>query len=146
HYLLLVTHYPLHRRISGMATIPESHRDIIERSQVVILGTSGPEGEPQVTALWFHVEGDTLRLSVNESRQKLKNLQRDPRASAFFIDHENPYRTIELRGSVSIEPDPGYAFADKVGTKYGSDLRDMDGPGQTRSTVTFTIDKINTFG
>lgn len=129
-----------------MPTIPERHRDIIERSQVVILGTNGPEGEPQATALWFHFEDDTLRMSINTSRQKLKNLDRDPRASAFFIDPENPYRTIELRGSVTIESDPDYAFADTVGKKYGADMREMDGPGEARSTVTFAIDKINTFG
>lgn len=129
-----------------MPAIPESHRDIPERSQVVILGTNGPGGEPQVTALWFHFEDDTLRMSINNTRQKLKNLDRDPRASAFFIDPENPYRTIELRGSVTIEQDPDYGFAGKVGEKYGSDLREMDGPGEARSTVTFEIDKIHTFG
>lgn len=129
-----------------MTKIPESHRDIIERSQVVILGTNGPDGEPQLTALWFHLEDDLLRMSINTTRQKLKNLERDPRASAFFIDPDNPYRTVELRGSVTIAADPHYAFADKVGAKYGSDLRGMDRPGESRSTVTFAIDKINTFG
>lgn len=130
-----------------MPQIPESHRDILEKSQVVILGTNGPKGEPQVTAMWFLLEGDTLRLSLNEARQKLKNMRRDPNVSAFFIDPENPYRTIELRGTVSIEPDPDYVFADKVGAKYGgADLREMDAPGQSRSVVTLSVEKIRTFG
>ena len=129
-----------------MKTIPDSHIDIIEKSQVVTLGTIGPNGEPQVTALWFLMEDGVLRMSINDSRQKLKNLVRDPRASAFFLDPENPYRTVELRGTVNIEPDPDYTFGDRVGAKYGADLREMDQPGQTRSVVTLNIEKVHVFG
>lgn len=130
-----------------MSQIPETHKDLIEKSQVVVLGTAGPDGEPQVTALWFHFADGILRMSINNNRQKLKNLQRDPRASAFFIDPENPYRTIELRGSVTIEPDPDYVFASKVGEKYGGvDMRKMDKPGEVRSVITLNVEKIHTFG
>lgn len=129
-----------------MSHIPESHRDIIEKSQIVMLGTLAPKSGPQVTALWFYFDGDTLRLSINDSRQKSKNLRHDPRASALFVDPENPYRTIELRGTVSIEPDSDYAFADKVGKKYNADMRKMDGPGESRSTVTLHVNKVHTFG
>ena len=129
-----------------MKTIPDSHIDIIKKSQVVTLGTIGQNGEPQVTALWFLMEDGILRMSINDSRQKLKNLARDPRASAFFLDPENPYRTIELRGTVSIEPDPDYTFGDRVGAKYGADLREMDQSGQTRSVVTLNIEKVHVFG
>lgn len=130
-----------------MTHIPDSHKDIIEKAQVVILGTVGPNDEPQVTALWFHFDGETLRLSINDTRQKLKNLQLEPQASAFFIDTENPYRTIELRGTVTIEPDPDYDFASKVGEKYGGvDMRQMDKPGEVRSVVTLNVEKVHTFG
>lgn len=129
-----------------MNTVPDSHRDILENAQVVILGTIGPEGEPQLTALWFLFEGDVLRMSINTYRQKLKNLQRNPTASAFFIDPVTPYRTIELRGDVTIEPDPDYAFADMVAKKYGADMRAIDKPGQTRSNVTFNVHNVHTHG
>lgn len=129
-----------------MERIPQSHQDIIERSQIVMLGTNGPDAEPQITALWFHFDGETVRMSIADSRQKLKNLQRDPRASALFVDPDNPYRTIELRGRVDIEPDPNYEFAAKIGEKYHSDLREMDGSGVNRTVVTLVVSKINTFG
>lgn len=130
-----------------MTLIPDSHKDIIEKSQIVVLGTVGTQGEPQVTALWFHFDGETLRMSINNNRQKLKNMQREPRASAFFIDPENPYRTIELRGSVTIELDPDYVFASKVGEKYGgANLREMDKPGEKRSVVTLNVGKVHVFG
>lgn len=130
-----------------MNTIPESHKDILEKSQVVNLATTGPNGEPQVTALWFFMDDGVLRMSINDNRQKLKNLARDPRAAALFLDPENPYRTLELRGTVSIEPDPDYTFADKVGAKYGgANMREMDKPGETRSVVTLNVEKVHAFG
>jgi PPOX class probable F420-dependent enzyme len=130
------------------ASIPASHRDLIETCQVVTLATNGADGLPQVTAMWFLAEEDgTIRLSLNTARQKVKNMLRDPRATLFFIDPASPYRTLELRSTVTIEPDPGYAFADRVGAKYGAaDLRQMDQPGESRVVVTFTPVKVATFG
>lgn len=126
-----------------MIQIPDSHRDIIDKSQVVILGTVGAKGTPQLTALWFLFEDDALRLSLNENRQKLKNLLRNPNGSAFFIDPGNPYRTLELRGTFTVEADPDYAFAENVGAKYGgTDLRQMDNPGESRYVVELRVNKV----
>lgn len=131
-----------------MITIPTTHIDLIENGQVVTLATVGANGYPQVTATWFLLDTDgKIRVSLNNARQKLKNLARDPHATLFFIDPANPFRTLEIRANATIESDPDYRFADKVGAKYGgADLRTMDGPGETRSVVTFEPVKVNTFG
>lgn len=129
-----------------MTQIPDSHINLVTDGQVVLLTTLGPQGEPQTTALWFLYEDGVLRMSINEARQKLKNLRRDPRASAFFLDPANPYRTLELRGTVEIEADPDYVFADRVGAKYNTNLRQMDKSGESRPMVTFVIEKTHTFG
>ncbi len=131
-----------------MVSIPESHADLISSNQIVLLGTNGHDGFPQITATWFLQEDDgTIRISINTLRHKLKNLQRDPRATLFFIDPANPNRTLEIRAEVTIEADDDYAFADRVGAKYGgANLRDFDGPGASRVVLTFTPVKVNTWG
>ena len=129
-----------------MTTIPSSHSDIIERSQIVTVATLGPGGEPQVTAMWFLWEDGALQISLNTERQKSKNLMRDPRVSAFFVDPENPYRTIEIRGRAEILPDSEYQLADRVAAKYGADLRPMDQAGGSRIAVTIVPSTIHTFG
>lgn len=130
-----------------MTSIPETHRDLLENNQIVMLATIGPNGEPQVTALWFLYEDGKVKMSINEYRQKLKNLRRDPRASALFVDPANPYKTLEIRGTVEIEPDSEYVFASRVGAKYGgTDMRKMDKPGEMRSMVTLIPEKVHTFG
>ena len=131
-----------------MATIPASHRDLLDTAPVGIIATVGLDGVPQVTASWFLAEEDgTVRMSLNTARQKVKNLMRRPEVTLFFLDPANPYRTLEIRARAEIEPDPDYVFADRVGAKYGgADPRTMDQPGETRVAVTFVPVKVNTFG
>src|SRR5262249_49175716 len=119
-----------------MVTFPESHKDLLT-APVAVLATNGAGGFPQVSALWF-LYGDygLVRISLNTSRQKLKNLQKDPRVTLFILDPASPYRTLEIRARAEVSPDPDYEFADELGKKYGGvDLRRNEGPGQRRVVV-----------
>lgn len=130
-----------------MNAIPESHRDLIEKSQVVILTTQGHDGFPQTTALWFLLDEEgTIRLSINTSRQKAKNLQGRPKCTLFFTEPGNPYRTLEIRARAHVKADPDYELAGKVGEKYGANLKEMDQPGEGRIAVTIEPVKVNTWG
>ena len=126
-----------------MSTFPESHRDLLE-SDVAILATIGRDGYPQVTAVWFlHDDDGTLKLSLNTARQKVKNLRHRPECTLFLLDRANPYRTLEMRARAELSPDRDYAFADKVGQKYHTDLRTRDRPGESRVVVTLRPLKVN---
>ena len=127
-----------------MMTIPDSHRDLLN-GQVAVLGTIGASGRPQLSGVWFLAEGDTVRLSLNTVRQKVKNLQANPKVS-LLIFGDPPYRYIELRGGAEITPDDDYEFADKVGAKYGADLRTRDNPGDERVVVTIHPQRVVTWG
>lgn len=126
--------------------IPDSHKDLLS-AQVGVLGTIGASGRPQLSAIWFLAEGDTVRFSLNTARQKVKNLQANPKASFMIIDPANPFKYVELRGDVEITPDDDYAFASKVGAKYGgADLRTRDQPGESRVIVTMKPARIVVWG
>ena len=128
-----------------MTTIPESHRDLLD-AQVAVLGTIGASGRPQLSATWFLAEDGTVKLSLNTARQKVKNLQADPKCSLLIFDGNSPYRYVELRGEAEIAPDDDYDFADKVGAKYGADLRKMDKPGERRVVITIHPKRVVTWG
>jgi PPOX class probable F420-dependent enzyme len=125
-------------------TIPESHRDLLN-AQVAMLATIGASGRPQLSATWFLAEGDTVQISLNTARQKVKNLRANPKCS-LLIAGTPPYRYVEFRGDAEITPDDNYEFADKVGAKYGADLRGMDQPGESRVVVTIRPARIVTWG
>ena len=130
-----------------MPEIPASHRDLVESGRFAALATLGPDGFPQVTAVGFLLEDGAIKLSLNTTRQKTRNLRRHPEATLFFADPANPYRTLEVRARAVVEPDPDYAFADRLGAKYGgTDLRNMDRGGGERMVTTFAPVRVNTFG
>lgn len=127
-----------------MASVPDSHRDLLD-GQVATLATIGADGRPQLSAVWFLAEDDgTVKVSLNSSRQKTRNLRSNSAVNLFILDLANPYRYLELRGDGVLDPDDDYAFADRVGAKYGgADVRAMDGPGQTRVVVTIRPTRVN---
>ena len=90
-----------------------------------------------------HGDGFTCFYSLNTARHKTQNLIERPQCSLLLLDLENPYRYLEVRGRARVEPDDDYAFADKVGAKYGADLRVHDGPGESRVVVTVEPEKIH---
>jgi len=130
-----------------MEMVPESHRDLLN-AEVAVLATRGHDGYPQVSALWFLLDDDgKLKLSLNTSRQKVKNLRRHAECTLFILDPKTPYRTLEIRARAEITADPDYVFADKLGRKYGgADLRANDRPGESRVVVTLHPVKVNTWG
>jgi len=129
-----------------MATpaVPETHRDLLE-TETAILATNGPDGLPQVTAVAFLYDpkDELIKISLNDTRQKTKNLRRDPSATVFIIDPANKLRTVEIRGQAELIPDPDFAFARTAGAKYNDDFHRMDNPGETRSLVVIHPTRVN---
>jgi PPOX class probable F420-dependent enzyme len=119
-----------------MADIPDSHRDLLD-SPVATLATIDPAGRPQLTEVWFLADGDgSVRMSLNTARKKVRNMRRNPACTLFILDLAVPQRYLEVRGDAEITPDSDYAFADRLGAKYGGvDLRKIDKPGELRVVV-----------
>jgi len=126
-----------------MSDVPASHRDLLD-AEFATFATIDRDGLPQLTEVWFLHEDGELRLSLNTARWKTRNVTARPQCSLLILDLENPYRYLEVRGRARIEPDPDYAFADRLAAKYGgTDLRTRDLPGETRVVVTVEPVAIN---
>lgn len=123
-------------------TVPESHRDLLQ-GPTAVLATVGPDGRPQLSAVWFLVEGDDIKVSLNTSRQKVANLRANPAVNLFILDPARSTRYLEVRGDARLEDDPDYAFATRVGAKYNADLRAFDGSNPHRVVVTVVPTRVN---
>jgi PPOX class probable F420-dependent enzyme len=100
-------------------TIPESHADLLHAKALAHVATIGPKGEPQSSPVWFDFDGTHLRFSQTTTRQKLHNLQREPRVAVSIVDPANPYRYLEVRGTVAeVADDEGNAFINSMAKKY----------------------------
>ena len=119
-----------------MTDFPASHSDLLEGSYGT-LATIAPSGHPQLTAVVFLLDDGEIRISLNETRKKVRNLRANPACTCFLLDLSNPLRYLEIRANAEIAEDPGKAFAAKVGAKYGgADFTEHDNPGEERVIVT----------
>jgi PPOX class probable F420-dependent enzyme len=121
--------------IRRMTTFPDTHRALLD-APVATLATMGGDGLPQLTEVWFLHDDGELKTSLNTSRLKTRNLQKRPECALLILDLEDPRRYLTVRGHAQIEPDDDYAFATKLGAKYGADLKVHDQPGDSRVVVT----------
>lgn len=128
-----------------MVEFPDSHRDLLQ-TQVAVLATEGADGYPQVSALWIIFDNGEIKLSLNTTRQKTKNLRRNPNCTLFLLDPANPYRTMEIRARAEIVPDSDDRVVALFREKYAADVRDNDQPGDERVAFTLHPVKINTWG
>lgn len=125
--------------------IPTELMPLLESTAVAFVSTIGTRGEPQTTPLWFLWEGDTLRLSLVEGRQKLRNLRRDPRISVVVVDPADPTWYVELRGHVdALTPDPDLELERKVAEKYTGRHVDVEPPGTERFATNVIVEKVTT--
>jgi PPOX class probable F420-dependent enzyme len=101
------------------ATIPASHRDILEGKNFAHVATLLKDGSPQVTPVWIDVDGDAIVFNTAEGRAKARNLDRDGRVAISVHDQANPYRYIQVRGLVESKTTDGAdAHIDKMSLKY----------------------------
>lgn len=123
-----------------MSVIPESHADILDARGIAHLASIGPDGEPQSHPVWYDHEDDEVLISTTTDRQKYRNVERDPRVSASITDPENPYRYLEVRGTITaIEEDSDKRFIDSLAKKYlGADEYPDKTPADDRVVLRLT--------
>lgn len=81
-------------------TIPDSHKDLLERPIVTILATLMPNGQPHSTVIWRYYDGSHIRFITSRGLQKEKNMVANPLVSLLTLDPHNPARYLEIRGIV----------------------------------------------
>ena len=128
--------------------IPDSHRDILEKKGFAHVATIGPDGEPHSSPVWYDWDGEHFLFSQTKTRQKYRYVQRDPRVAVSITDPDNPYRYLEIRGTVEgIDDDEGNAFINAMAKKYiDQDVYPWPQPGDERVVVKVRPDHTTSMG
>jgi PPOX class probable F420-dependent enzyme len=61
--------------------IPPEAREVLESDRLAHLVTLNPDGSPQVSCVWVGLEGDEIVSGHLGTRQKVRNVERDPRVA-----------------------------------------------------------------
>src|SRR5262249_11566706 len=109
------------------------------------LATVGPDGAPQSTVVWFVRDGDDLLFSAIATRRKVRNIEADPRVSATIFDLGNPYRSVELRGTATVVPDPAKELPRRLSQRYLGQDPPPEPDDRRRVIIRMTVTKANYF-
>jgi PPOX class probable F420-dependent enzyme len=103
-----------------MAALPPEVRELFEGANFAHLATLMADGSPHSVAIWAGLEGDDVVFFTQEGSLKARNLERDPRVGISITDHDNPYRTAQLRGAVRavLGAEDAWALADTLALRY----------------------------
>jgi PPOX class probable F420-dependent enzyme len=101
------------------ATIPTSHRDLVECPPVAALTTVMPDGYPQTSVVWCDFDGTDVRINTMRGFQKERNMRRNPRVTILCYDPRQPLRFLEVRGTVVEMTEEGAAqHLDSLASRY----------------------------
>lgn len=119
-----------------MTALPELARKLLDDANFVVVATSNTDGSPQTSVLWATYQGDELVLSTIQGRKKETNWLKDPRVSVLILDREDPYRYVEVRGTVSMSTEGGPQLIERLSLHYtGKSYTGDEGTDHVRVVV-----------
>ena len=128
-----------------MTSLDDFARELLDGQNFATVATLNKDGGPQTSVVWIDRDGDHPVFTVTNDKQKTRNLARDPRISLTVVDRENPYRSVELRGTAELVEDPERTLSFRLSQKYlGVDPPD-DPPGSRRLIVKVTLERLVPF-
>jgi PPOX class probable F420-dependent enzyme len=128
--------------------VPDKYQDLLADATRAFasLATTMKDGSPQVTPVWFNIEGEYILVNSSNGRVKDRNMRKRPKVALAIVDPKNPYRYMSVLGSVvEIKEEGAIAHIDALAKKYhGVDL--YQGPRINRVIYKIKPEKIHTQG
>ena len=108
----------------ALAGLTAAVRAFLDEPRYAVIATINASGMPQLTAVWYALQGDEVLMNTAAGRLKHRNLQRDPRLSICVVDGE---RYVTLYGRATLIDDRAQAQVDdlQLAVRY-------DGPEKAR--------------
>ena len=105
--------------------------ELLESERVVVVSSHGVRGWPHSMPMWFVVRDGDIWCWTYAKSQKIKNLERDPRAT-LLIETGHSYqelRGIQIEAEADIHRDVDTVFecARELTLRYASDISSLEG-------------------
>ena len=118
------------------AQLTEGVQDLLRRPLIAHVATVMPDGTPQSTPVWIDTDGTDVLFNTAKGRVKHRNLLQNPAVAISFVDDENPYRMIEIRGQAEITEEGADDHINALTKKYiNQDTYPFRQPGEERIIV-----------
>jgi PPOX class probable F420-dependent enzyme len=109
----------------------DEQAELLDSERVVVVSSLGPRGWPHSMPMWFVVRDGDIWVWTYAKSQKVKNLERDPRATLLV---ETGFEYTELRG-IQIEANAElirdaeqvFEFAKELTVRYAEGIESVEG-------------------
>ena len=106
-------------------------RELLESERIVIVASQGQRGWPHLMPLWYVVRDGDIWCWTYAKSQKIKNLERDPRAT-LLIETGHSYQElrgvmIEAHSEISRDHELVFEVAKQLTLRYADGLSSIEG-------------------
>jgi PPOX class probable F420-dependent enzyme len=90
---------------------------LLSAPSIAVLCTAGADLRPHGAPVWFEHEGDEIRILIDGSSRKARNIAANPQVSLVVDTREPPYRGVIIGGTARLNgPDP--ALRRRLASRY----------------------------
>jgi PPOX class probable F420-dependent enzyme len=135
----------------AVSAMPVELRTLIESGPLAHLSTINADGSPQVTVVWIGLDGDDVVSGHLTYREKLRNIERDPRVVLSFDAPRVPGVFLDeyavLRARAVVQPsDEAWALLDRLTKVYVAPDAEFPAPKGPGYIARYSIERIGGVG
>ena len=113
----------------------DEQRELLETERIVIVSSIGPRGWPHSMPMWFTVRDGEIWVWTYAKAQKVKNLERDPRAT-LLVETGTEYTElrgmqIEAEAEIVREAEAVFEFGRELTIRYAEGIESIEGDAAT---------------
>jgi PPOX class probable F420-dependent enzyme len=110
---------------------PDEQAELLDSERVVVVSSLGPRGWPHSMPMWFVVRDGVIWVWTYAKSQKVKNLERNPRATLLIeTGHEyTELRGVQLEAEAELirDPDQVFEYAKEMTVRYSEGIESVEG-------------------
>ena len=117
--------------------LQDKHKALINATNFAHVATINDDGTPQNSPVWVEMQGEDIVINSEKSRDKVRNMKRNPHVALSVMNMENPYQYLQVRGRVKeVTEKGGKEGIDRLAKKYlGEDTYPWNKPGDVRVSI-----------
>ena len=131
-----------------MAVLSEKQAALFTDRNWGVIATVREDGSPHATPVWIDYDGANVLVNSAYGRTKVKNIERDPRATVTVLPAANQQGGyVMVSGTAEIVEEGAVEHINKLAKKYlGEDKYPYLGPGERRVIIQIHPERVDGFG
>jgi PPOX class probable F420-dependent enzyme len=109
----------------------DEQRELLDSERIVIVSSLGPRGWPHSMPMWFTVRDAEIWVWTFAKSQKVRNLERDPRATLLIEtgDEYTELRGIQIEAEAELirDTDEVFEFGKELAVRYAEGIDSIEG-------------------